>query len=266
MKGVMLKQDLKIEIPVDLKLSSYDFELPDHFIAERPEQKRDECKLLVYSKSKDQIIHTTFKEIYKYIPEGTCLVKNQTKVLPCRLIGNKSTGAKCEVFILGPFGGTKKQNVLIKSSSKKHLHDHFNFPEGLTGKINSIIGDGTFEMEFNLDGDQFEDYLNQNAKIPIPPYIRGGESDTQDREDYQTIYAANPGSVAAPTAGLHFTKEVLDKLESNGVINANVTLHVGLGTFSPVKVEDLRDHKMHSENFIVENEEWKKINSAKNIC
>lgn len=248
---------------LDLKLSSYHFELPKDLIAIRPTEKRDQCRLLIYKMATNEIVDASFSDLHQYLPADSLLVKNQTKVLPCRLIGKKSTGAKCEVFILGPFGGFEIQEVLIKSSSKKHIGDEFLFGPNkeLSGKIVEILGDGTFKFQFNLKGEDLVKALETYAKIPIPPYIRNGESDEQDKKDYQTIYAKNPGSVAAPTAGLHFTEQVMHDLNMKNIDSANVTLHVGMGTFSPVKSDDLRDHQMHSEKFLVEDEDLKKLNN-----
>jgi S-adenosylmethionine:tRNA ribosyltransferase-isomerase len=250
-------------IPEDLKLSSYHFDLPEKMIAMRPTSKRDACRLLVYRMSTNEIIDSKFTELEKFLPEGSLLVRNQTKVLPCRLKGFKSTGAKCEVFILGPFGGEQIQNVLIKSSSKKHVGDEFVFNTEFKGSIVEINTDGTFQFEFNKTGSSLENELENLAQIPIPPYIRNGESDDQDKEDYQTIYAEIPGSVAAPTAGLHFTNEVMESLACKDIDCANVTLHVGLGTFSPLKKEDLRDHEMHTERFLIDNVDLEKLNQPR---
>jgi S-adenosylmethionine:tRNA ribosyltransferase-isomerase len=249
---------------LDLLLSSYHFDLPTELIATRPTKKRDECRLLVYKMPSNEIIDARFLDLHKYLPVNSLLVKNQTKVLPCRLLGKKSTGAKCEVLILGPFAGAAVQQVLIKSSSKKHLKDkyHFGNNKELSGEIVAINGDGTFQFDFNLKGEAQEKALEQYAKIPIPPYIRNGESDQQDKADYQTIYAKVPGSVAAPTAGLHFTEQVMDNLKTKNIDSANVTLHVGMGTFSPVKTADLRDHQMHTEKFLVEDTDLLKLNKA----
>ncbi|MBT7609929.1 MAG: tRNA preQ1(34) S-adenosylmethionine ribosyltransferase-isomerase QueA [Bacteriovoracaceae bacterium] len=257
----MTQENRPVHIPEDLKLSSYHFDLPERLIAMRPTEKRDQCRLLVYNAKKDMIKHAKFKDLHHYLPDNSLLVRNQTKVLPCRLLGQKSTGAKCEVFILGPFGGMSIQNVLIKSSAKKKLGDDFIFSNQLSGKIIEINKDRTFQLQFNLEGTAFENVLDEIAKIPIPPYIRNGESDKRDIDDYQTIYAKVPGSVAAPTAGLHFTNEVMDNLKSKNIATANVTLHVGMGTFAPVNTEDLRNHIMHSEKFFVEKEELEKLNN-----
>jgi S-adenosylmethionine:tRNA ribosyltransferase-isomerase len=258
----MTQENTLNHIPEDLRLSSYHFELPESLIALRPTSKRDACRLLIYKISSDEIIDTTFDQLPQFLPEKSLLVRNQTKVLPCRLRGQKVTGAKAEVFILGPFGGEKSQNVLIKSSSKKRLKDQYIFSPKLNGEIVEIVGDGTFQMRFNQEGKELEELFDQHAKIPIPPYIRDGESDEQDKLDYQTIYAKVPGSVAAPTAGLHFTEEVLACLSEKNINTANVTLHVGLGTFSPVKTEDLREHAMHTEKFEIDQEDLNKLNQG----
>lgn len=244
----------------DLSLSHYQFDLPEDLIAERPAEGRHHSKLLVYDEVNNTVYHDEFKNISKYLPENSQLVMNQSKVIPCRLLGEKTTGAKTEIFILGPFGNENVQNCLIRTSSKKKIGDCYNIPEA-TAEVVDLNDDGTFQVKFNHRFESLEDYLEACALVPIPPYIREGVADEKDREDYQTVYAKEPGSVAAPTAGLHFTDEVFQILESKGIERCFVTLHVGPGTFAPVKSETITDHKMHSEQFKVDQENLEKLNT-----
>lgn len=247
----------------DLKLKNYDYTLPAEFIAQRPLDVRHDSKLLVYNKKTDEVIHTTFKEVHNHLPKDALLVFNQTKVFPCRLLGQKSTGGKVEVFVLSltPYEGT--YNCLVKTTNKKHIGDIYTFSDQFKGEIKKVYADGTFGISFNHDDIQV--LLEELGRVPIPPYIRDGASDDQDKKQYQTVYAKDEGSVAAPTAGFHFTEDVFKKIESQGIDRAFVTLHVGLGTFRPVKDETITDHKMHSEEFYVTKENLKKINAGKKI-
>lgn len=242
---------------LDLLLSSYDYDLPAEQIAKRPASPRHDSKLLVYDESSDTITHDIFLNLDQYLDRGSELVLNKSKVFPCRLLGEKDTGAKVEVFILSLTPTDLGHECLIKSSSKKKVGDRYLF-DGFTGTLAGHGEQGTFFIQFNQG---IEEVLGK-GNVPIPPYIRDGVSDEQDKADYQTIYAANSGSVAAPTAGLHFTQEVFDRLDIKGIGRSFVTLHVGLGTFAPVKAEDISQHKMHTENFFVEKREWSQIKKA----
>ncbi|TNF04256.1 MAG: tRNA preQ1(34) S-adenosylmethionine ribosyltransferase-isomerase QueA [Deltaproteobacteria bacterium] len=248
----------------DLILSNYQFDLPEELIAVRPAEGRHHSKLLVYDQRNDQVHHDSFVNLAKYLPENSQLVMNQSKVIPCRLLGEKTTGAKTEIFILGPFGNTNEQNCLIRTGSKKKVGDRYLIPQA-EAEITALNEDGTFQVYFHHAFENLEQYLESNALVPIPPYIRDGVADEKDREDYQTVYAKEPGSVAAPTAGLHFTDEVFHSLESRGIDKSFVTLHVGPGTFAPVKSETITDHKMHSEQFKVDAENLSKLNSGKSL-
>ncbi|OIQ17574.1 MAG: tRNA preQ1(34) S-adenosylmethionine ribosyltransferase-isomerase QueA [Bacteriovorax sp. MedPE-SWde] len=246
----------------DFFLSSYDYDLPQELIASRPAEGRINSKLLIYNSKTDEVIHAHFYDLVKYLPHDALLVLNQSKVFPCRLNGKKPSGGKVEVFFLTATADNEGfYRVLIKSNGKKKIGDTYLFEGDLTVTI-SDIREGHFYVSVNIT--DLISYLDQYASIPIPPYIRGGESDDQDKLDYQTVFAKNIGSVAAPTAGLHFTQEIFDQLKNDcGIDRAQVTLHVGLGTFAPVKTDDIREHDMHSESYFVESDQWKKIIAAK---
>lgn len=245
---------------IDYLLSSYDYELPSELIAQRPCEPRDQSKLLVYNEQTDEIIHTTFEHIGDYLPNDSKLVLNQSKVFPCRLIGKKSTGAKIEVFILDIENVDLGYKCLIKSSKKKTVGEVYHFENDVCGEVVKLEGDGTFQIKFNLE---ISEALKRAGSIPIPPYIRSGKSDERDFDDYQTVFAKQTGSVAAPTAGLHFTKKLFEGLQNKNITQSFVTLHVGLGTFSPVKSESIVDHKMHTEKYFVEEKDWQDIITAK---
>lgn len=247
--------------PEDLKLSSYDYELPESQIAARPVPGRHNSKLMVYQASTDTIIHTQFHCLADFIPQNSLLVLNQSRVFPCRLRGTKSTGGKAEIFVLSLVPRNGAYPCLLRTTTKKKIGDYFDLPLGAKATIQESEGNGTFYLSFSSD--DFIAYLENCAAIPIPPYIRGGESDEQDREDYQTIYAKEKGSVAAPTAGLHFTSEVFSSLKSKGINQAFVTLHVGPGTFAPVKAQNILEHKMHFEEYFVGGQDLIKLREAK---
>jgi S-adenosylmethionine:tRNA ribosyltransferase-isomerase len=230
--------------PSDQALSSYHFDLPEELIAQRPATS---SRLLVYKMATNEIIHDSFSNIGAYLPKDSLMVFNRSKVFPSRLLGHKKSGGKAEFLILSTKSHEGLYPVLIKTRSKKKIADTFYFPNEMIATLKMIHADGTFGVSFNQD--DLNNYLLLNAKIPIPPYIRNGESDELDKLNYQTVYAREVGSVAAPTAGLHFTNELLQKLKNQNIDSAFVTLHVGLGTFKPVVVDDLKDHKMHSETF-----------------
>tara|TARA_B100000925_G_scaffold129820_1_gene97195 strand:- start:7456 stop:8529 length:1074 start_codon:yes stop_codon:yes gene_type:complete len=247
----------------DLLKSSYHYDLPKELIAERPAANRADSRLLYYKKSKNQYSDLDFIDIIDLLPENALLVANRSKVFPCRIFCQKTTGAKAEIFFLEII---KNQDgfypCLIKSSSKKHTGDEFNAGQ-LRLCIKSRSEDGTFGISVDgLEGSSLEEFLFEKGNVPIPPYIRGGVSDEDDKKRYQTVFAKETGSVAAPTAGLHFTKEIFEKLTTRGIDQAFVTLHVGLGTFSPVKVDDLSEHHMHSEKYFIDEQNTKVIQEA----
>jgi S-adenosylmethionine:tRNA ribosyltransferase-isomerase len=249
---------------LDLNLESYDYELDKSFIADRPIAGRHHSKLLVYNATSGEVVHTNFLELDKFLPQNSTLVMNQTKVFPCRLLGNKSTGGKIEVFFLSLVHEAGQYPAMIRARGKKNIGDTFEFGE-LVVEISGISGDGSFLVKVNCLHSSLLEYLDLHAEIPIPPYIRGGLSDEKDLEDYQTMFAKNLGSVAAPTAGLHFTKEVFEKLDNAKVNKAFVTLHVGAGTFKPVISENILEHKMHSEIYDIDDKNLELLNNGQKI-
>lgn len=245
----------------DHQLDSYQYELPQHLIASRPSQKRDHSRLLVYNQKTDQVSHHYFHELKNLLPEDAHLVLNSSKVYPCRLMGQKPTGGKCEIFLLSLGDEVDLEfyyHCLIKSRGKKEVGDSFEFDEYVKATIYKIHDDGTFTITFNLDHEYLLDYLERKALVPLPPYIRDGQSDEKDKKDYQTVYAKELGSVAAPTAGLHFTKELLESID-----HSFVSLHVGLGTFKPVDTDDIRNYNIHSEYYSVQKDQLDRINQNK---
>ncbi len=246
----------------DFNLQSYDFLLPPELIADRPVPDRHSSRLLVYDEAKDQVIHTYYHKIADYIPAESTLVFNRSKVFPCRLLGNKASGGAAEVFVLSLVSHNGLYPAMIRASGKRKTGDEFHFTD-LKARLVEVKGDGTFLVKFNCTHEILLEKLETIGKIPIPPYIRGGESDELDKKTYQTVYAKEMGSVAAPTAGLHFSQELLDHLNKTGHHLASVTLHVGAGTFAPIKSENILEHKMHEELYTIDQENLKKIREAK---
>ena len=243
-----------------MNVSDFYFDLPEELIAQDPLEDRASSRLLVLDKESGEVKHRHFRDVLKYLKKGDCLVLNDTKVIPARLFGTKvGTDAKIEVLLLK----RKSDNVwetLVKPGKKMREGAEVSFGGGLLkGKVVGVVDEGNRLIQFEYDG-IFEEILDQLGQMPLPPYIT---HQLQDKNRYQTVYAKHDGSAAAPTAGLHFTKELLEEIEAMGVKIAHVTLHVGLGTFRPVKVETIEEHHMHSEFYIVEEEEAKKINDTK---
>ncbi|WP_058486108.1 tRNA preQ1(34) S-adenosylmethionine ribosyltransferase-isomerase QueA [Defluviitalea phaphyphila] len=243
-----------------MNLHDFYFELPKELIAQDPLEDRSSSRLLVLDKKTGEMEHKLFRDILNYLNPGDCLVINDTKVIPARLIGSrKNTGAKVEILLL-----TRKENdrweALVKPGKKARPGDIIIFGNGeLKAEIEEIIEDGKRIVHLLYDG-IFEQILDKLGEMPLPPYIT---HQLKDKERYQTVYAKHEGSAAAPTAGLHFTKDLLKNIKDKGIEIAKVTLHVGLGTFRPVKVENIEEHKMHSEFFWVNKEEAEKINRCK---
>lgn len=246
----------------DFELKNYDFPLPKELIAHRPVADRHSSRLLVYDEKTDEVFHSSFRDIHKFLPKDSTLIFNRSRVFPCRLIGIKPTGGEVEVFILSLLHDKGIFSCMIKASGKRKEGEVFYFGD-LVSKIERVHGDGTFGVSFNKSYEELLNDLEVTGKIPIPPYIRNGESDELDKKTYQTVFAKEVGSVAAPTAGLHFSEELLSSLEAEGITLATVTLHVGAGTFSPVKAQNILDHKMHEEFFSIDEENLKKIQASK---
>lgn len=247
---------------IDFELKSYDFDLPDELIASRPVSDRHSSRLLVYDEASETITHSTFAEIGKFLPPSSTLVFNRSKVFPCRLLGHKPSGGEAEVFILSLLHDQGIYHAFVRASGKRKVGDTFIFGD-LTSKVEKVHGDGTFGVSFNVSHETLLKTLENVGKIPIPPYIRKGESDEEDKRTYQTVFAKEEGSVAAPTAGLHFSDELLAKLKSEGHNLATVVLHVGAGTFSPVKADNILEHKMHEEFFTIDAENLRAIQDAR---
>lgn len=244
-----------------MQLKDFYFDLPEKLIAQVPLKDRTSSKLMVINKETGEIKHEpNFKAIINYLKEGDCLVLNDTKVIPARLFGKrKHTGANIEILLL-----ERKENdkweALVNPGKKAKIGDIIVFGDGiLEGTIEDIIEDGNRIISFKYNG-IFEEVLDQLGQMPLPPYIK---ERLEDKNRYQTVYAKNNGSAAAPTAGLHFTNELLEELKTKGIKIAKLTLHVGLGTFRPVKVDNILEHKMHSEYYSLDEENAKIINDAK---
>ena len=243
-----------------MKLTDFNYDLPEELIAQDPLEKRSDTRLMVVGREDGSITHKHFYDIIDYLNPGDCLVINDTKVIPARLMGVKEdTGASIEVLLLK----RKEEKIwetLVKPGKKMKVGARVVFGDGLlTGEIVDIVEEGNRLIRFEYEG-IWEELLDQLGQMPLPPYIT---HQLQDKNRYQTVYAEHEGSAAAPTAGLHFTKELLQQIKDKGVDIAHVTLHVGLGTFRPVKVDNILDHHMHSEFYIVDQEAADKINAAK---
>ncbi len=240
--------------------SDFYFDLPEELIAQDPLEDRSSSRLLVLDKDTGDVEHHTFCDILDYLQEGDCLVINNTKVIPARLMGeSEGTGASIEVLLLKRHENDVWE-TLVKPGKKARPGTKISFGNGLLiGEVIDIVEEGNRLIKFHYEG-IFEEILDQLGQMPLPPYIT---HQLQDRNRYQTVYAKHDGSAAAPTAGLHFTPELLEQVKAKGVEIAEVTLHVGLGTFRPVKEDNLLNHHMHSEFYNIEESEAEKINKAK---
>lgn len=243
-----------------MKVSDFDYYLPEELIAQHPTPVRDQSRLLVYHRESKKIEHRIFCEIKEYLMPGDCLVINDTKVIPARLYGvREDTGAKIELLLLEKKDKDQWQ-ALVKPGKRVKIGSRLVFGNGiLKGQAIDILEDGSRIIEFDYEG-IFEEILDQIGIMPLPPYIH---EKLEEKERYQTVYSKYAGSSAAPTAGLHFTKELLEEIEKMGVKIARITLHVGLGTFRPVKVEDVKEHKMHYETYNVSQEAADTINQCR---
>lgn len=243
-----------------MKTSDFYFDLPEELIAQEPLADRASSRLLVVDKETENVEHRHFRDIQEYLRAGDCLVINDTRVLPARLFGERvGTGARIEILLL-----VRKSidtwEVLVRPGKKARPGDKISFGDGkLIAEILETIEGGNRIIRFQYDG-VFESILDELGEMPLPPYITHR---LEDKERYQTVYAKHDGSAAAPTAGLHFTPELLEEIQQMGVKIAHVTLHVGLGTFRPVKVENILEHEMHSEYYVVEESQAAIINDAR---
>lgn len=243
-----------------MKVSDFDFDLPEELIAQHPLEKRDSSRLMVLDKNTGEIEHKSFHDVIEYLNEGDTLVLNNTRVMPARLIGEKEgTGGKIEFLLLKRIEGDRWE-CLAKPGKRAKVGQKFTFGEGkLICTVVDILEEGNRIIEFSYEG-IFEQVLDELGEMPLPPYIT---EKLEDKERYQTVYSKEKGSAAAPTAGLHFTEELLKEIKAKGVNIAYLTLHVGLGTFRPVKVEDINEHIMHSEYYHLDNENADLINETK---
>ena len=242
-----------------MKVSDFDYELPEELIAQTPIEKRDESRLMVLDREKQTIEHRKFKNIIEYLKPGDVLVRNNTKVIPARIYGKKETGANVEFLLLNNMEGDIWE-CIVRPGNKLHIGTNVIFGDGLLkAEILEIMEGGTRKVKFYYDG-IFNEILDKIGLMPLPPYIH---EELKEKDRYQTVYAKYEGSAAAPTAGLHFTEELFEDLRKKGVEIANVTLHVGIGTFRPVKEENVEEHKMHTEHFYIKKEDVEKINNAK---
>lgn len=243
-----------------MKKQDFYYDLPEELIAQDPIEDRSSSRLMLIDKKTGHIEHKIFRDIIDYLHEGDCLVLNNTKVIPARLIGEKkSTGGKVEVLLLKR-NENNTWETLVKPGRSARVGQRLVFGDGLLeAEVIGISEEGNRYIKFYFDG-IFEEILDQLGQMPLPPYIT---HELKDKNRYQTVYAKHEGSAAAPTAGLHFTDDLLKQIESKGITIANVTLHVGLGTFRPVKEDNILEHHMHSELYQISKEEADKINKAK---
>jgi S-adenosylmethionine:tRNA ribosyltransferase-isomerase len=245
-----------------MKVSLFDYHLPEELIAQYPASRRDESLLMVLNRTTREIQHTIFKELPEFLSAGDLIVLNNTKVIPARLIGRRErTNGKVEMLLLSP-KGEGYWNALVKRSNRIKPNTKVIFGDGrLTAQILDKTGEEGRLVKFEHNGD-LKDLLDEFGKPPLPPYIKR-EAESNDKERYQTIYAKRDGAVAAPTAGLHFTESIFGLLKEKNIKTVELTLHVGLGTFQPVRTEDLEDHVLHAERFEITPEVAQKVNDTK---
>lgn len=242
-----------------MQTKDFDFDLPEHLIAQTPMEDRTSSRLMVLDKETGAIEHKIFKDLITYLKPGDCLVLNNTRVIPARLFGIRESGALVEFLLLKRIDHHTWE-TLVKPGRKARIGDKFSFGEGvLKAEIVDYGDEGARIIRFEFEG-IFESHLDLLGTMPLPPYI---QTQLEDQERYQTVFSKTPGSAAAPTAGLHFTQELLDRIEELGVCVTYITLHVGLGTFRPVKVDNVLDHKMHAEYYEISAETAALINHTK---
>jgi len=229
-------------------VKDFDYHLPQELIARHPAAQRDASRLMLLNRRTGQISEDRFGNIGSYLAPGDLLVMNDTRVIPARIFGRRESGGKAEIFLLRRAGGDPERwSCLLRASKRFRQGQSITFEAGMRAIIGARLDDDTWQVEFNGD-EPFETWLEREGHIPLPPYLQR-DDDEQDRERYQTVYARSPGAVAAPTAGLHFTRELLAELERKGIETTRLTLHTGLGTFLPVRVERVQDHRIHTEQY-----------------
>lgn len=242
-----------------MELKEFDYNLPEELIAQVPIKNRDESRLLVLDRKKQKMEDKIFRDIIDYLEPGDCIVRNNTKVIPARLYGKKDTGANVEFVLLKNIEGDTWE-AMVRPGNKLHTGSNVIFGDGLLkAEIIDKTEDGTRIVKFSYKG-IFNEILDEIGLMPLPPYIH---ESLKENDRYQTVYAKYDGSAAAPTAGLHFTPELLKRIEEKGIKIANVTLHVGIGTFRPVKEKNIEDHHMHTEHYYIKEDDAEKINTAK---
>ena len=242
-----------------MKTHDFWYELPEELIAQTPLQQRDASRLMVLNRQNGEVVHRHFYDVIEYLQPGDCLVMNDSRVLPARLLGHRPTGGAVEVLLLRDLGD-KKWECLCKPGRKMQSGNEVIFGNGeLSAVVTEVLEDGNRVVEFKYEG-IFLEVLERLGKMPLPPYIK---AELNDQERYQTVYSREVGSAAAPTAGLHFTEDLLEKIRQKGVKTAFVTLHVGLGTFRPVKAEEITEHHMHSELCMMSAETAAVLNETK---
>lgn len=245
-----------------MNISEFDFELPEGLIAQEPSKDRDRSRLMVVDRKSGLIEHRLFFEIIDYLKPGDLLVINDTKVIPARLMGVKGTGGRAEVFLLEKDDKEENNWECLVGGKRIRPGVMIEFDDNLKGEVLEEVGDGRFKIRFHSDR-PFEKVLEEVGQVPLPPYIKRGEGQEADKERYQTVFADKKGAVAAPTAGLHFTEALLEKIKEKGIDIATVTLHVGPGTFLPVRVENIEEHRMLPERYEISTASAEKINRAK---
>ncbi|MHC1725228.1 MAG: tRNA preQ1(34) S-adenosylmethionine ribosyltransferase-isomerase QueA [Syntrophobacteraceae bacterium] len=251
------------------RLDDYDYDLPPELIAQFPVPGRDQSRLLVLNRLRNTLEHSRFGRIAEYLNRGDLLVVNDTRVVPARLIGHKKSGGRTELLVLDPYkspetGAAEGYCCLVKSSKGVKVGQRIHFKEGLCAEVAAPLGDGKAMVRFPSDCCLL-DALNRIGEVPLPPYVERGPGmpPVDDRTCYQTEFARVPGAVAAPTAGLHFSKQLLETLNCGGIAVASITLHVGYGTFAPIRCEDIREHRIHSEYVELSEETAEAVNRAK---
>ncbi len=233
-----------------MRLNDFDYELPPELIAQKPADRRDASRLMVLDRAESSVCEAAFPDIGRFFRGGDLLVLNDTRVIPARLLGVKESGGRVEIFLVKRLAGEGQMwECLVRCSKKPRPGSIINLPDGMTARVEGSEEDGNWIVSFSPSGN-FDEWLERAGSMPLPPYIRR-PADGDDRERYQTVFARVKGAVAAPTAGLHFTGELLGELRGKGVEIATLTLHVGLGTFLPVRVENPAEHRMHREFYSI---------------